>query len=166
MHHTGSGQFILAVHETPIGSIAIGTAVVHNRRNFISLLRVLLNFLNFCSNNTMLTGTLLFLSFLPLTALCQDDIGCYTPGVCTDSVTLTKVAASTLNDCLQECKDYMHSGPQDFECNYFTFYLDAQVYGIVFSFSKLSKDRGHSFFSLASSLTPVRPWTLLSVTIV
>ena len=77
---------------------------------------------------------LLFL-LLVAVAFGQDDIGCFAPGECVESVALTELAADLPSECLSACKEYEHEGTGDFECNYFTFYFDSNVGNILFLFS-------------------------------
>lgn len=52
--------------------------------------------------------------------------GCYVPGECLDSDTLTVTTAGDPSECLQKCKDYS-SG----DCFDFTYYADSGVSTLV-----------------------------------
>lgn len=53
----------------------------------------------------------------------QDDIGCFIPGECKDSLLLSEVHADSSGECLQECKDYEFGDDRD--CEDFTYYEDS-----------------------------------------
>ena len=76
---------------------------------------------------------LLFLLFVTV-ASGQDDIGCFVPGECVESVALTEMGAVLPSECLSACKEYEHEGTGDFECNYFTFYFESNVGNTLFLF--------------------------------
>ncbi len=49
------------------------------------------------------------------------------PGECLESVLLLDVRTSSPSACLKACKDYVHEGTQDFDCNYYTYFFETDV---------------------------------------
>ncbi len=94
---------------------------------------------------------LLFLLFVTV-ASGQDDIGCFVPGECVESVALTELDVVLPSECLSACKEYEHEGTGDFECNYFTFYFESNVGYTLFLFYVPIPAPSHVCFSGLCSL--------------